>query len=70
MSQPSAPPTGNAVTAEAMDAALRQSLAPSQLEVLFPGQGPVQQRVSGALRRQAGETGQGQPAERLWRRRY
>jgi len=43
---------------------------PSQLEVLFPGQGPVQQRVSLALRRQAGETGQGQPAERLWRRRY
>lgn len=27
-------PSGSAVTAEAMDAALRQSLAPSQLEVL------------------------------------
>jgi BolA protein len=35
MSTPPAPAdTGNAVTAQAMDAALRQSLAPSQLEVL------------------------------------
>lgn len=38
----------------------------SQLEVLFPGAGPIGDRVSAALRGQALLTGQGQPAERLW----
>lgn len=40
---------------------------PSQLEVLFPGDNAMDQRVSEALARQAMQTGQGQPAERLWR---
>lgn len=38
----------------------------SQLEVLFPGDGPIEARVSAALHSQALLTGQGQPAERLW----
>lgn len=42
----------------------------SQLEVLFPDQGPMRQRVSIALQGQAQETGQGQLAERLWRLRH
>lgn len=43
---------------------------PSQLEVLFPGQGPLEPRVSVALHGQAEATGQGQLAERLWRLRH
>lgn len=40
---------------------------PSQLGVLFPGEEAMVERVSAALLRQASQTGQGQPAERLWR---
>jgi LmbE family N-acetylglucosaminyl deacetylase len=40
---------------------------PSQLGVLFPGAGTIDRRVSEALERQAAQTGNGRPAERLWR---
>lgn len=40
---------------------------PSQLGVLFPGDGPIRQRVTAALHAHAQQTGQGKLAERLWR---
>lgn len=39
----------------------------SQLAVLFAGQEAIDRRVAAALRSQAQQTGDGQPAERLWR---
>jgi LmbE family N-acetylglucosaminyl deacetylase len=39
----------------------------SQLAVLFAGQEAIDRRVAAALFSQAGRTGNGQPAERLWR---
>lgn len=39
----------------------------SQLGMLFPGKGEVQERVAEAIRAQASRTGQTGPAERLWR---
>lgn len=39
---------------------------PSQLGVLFPGDGALQERVAAALKDHARQTGNGRPAERLW----
>ena len=39
---------------------------PSQLGVLFPGDGALQTRVAAALEDHAQQTGDGRPAERLW----